>query len=62
MDIEFGGVPVVDREPDEIDDLVDHELTLPKFHDPYKLRVPCPMCGNEWHGLPRGDCPGYVTR
>ena len=45
-------------EPDDIDELVEYELTLPRFGEPYKFNATCGACGAEWHGLRRGDCPG----
>jgi hypothetical protein len=49
------------REPHEIDDIdamVDYELTLPHVGDPYQFLAKCDKCGKEWHGLVRDDCPG----
>jgi hypothetical protein len=50
------------EEPDEIDELVDYELTLPQAHTPWKFTQVCDRCGNEWHGLPKGNCPGLVVK
>jgi hypothetical protein len=43
---------------DEIDALVNEQLTHPKddYSAPYSER--CKMCGRRWHGLPQLDCPG----
>ena len=48
----------VERDADEIDELVDYELTLPRWAASYDLNAQCGRCGKEWHGLMRGICPG----
>lgn len=46
---------------DEIDELIDYQLSLPKSSTPFKLQVQCEQCKGEWHGLPKGNCPGLVV-
>lgn len=51
-----------DRVIAAIDELVDWELTLPQDDYERDFAPDCPVCGDEWHGLANGYCPGaYAT-
>ncbi len=45
---------------DDIDELVDYQLTLPHYGSPYELHAKCERCKKEWHGLTKDGCPGLT--